>query len=642
MPDGKPYPYKTQSPVPVGTSPAFGSTQQGGLASTARDWRAGMVDYSRTPEGEELMDKIGEEAVPFLGGAINSLFFGIPEAVWIRMGPEDRAQQVMAWREAHPGTQAGEIAGIALSMLVPGGAGLKAASAGAKAVGATKTGVALAQAAEVAAGAGKGIKAAVKSAALQGLEQAVPRALALGLRGEGAGGIGMDAGANLAAGIAMGVGGAGLGKAIGAVSDGVKAAKAIKAAKKAVDAAEDLPPLVAKALKAGDLADTALKPKVGAKAEKDLGYDPVALGQRYPSVEPPVPAIDKRTGKSFMAKSPSKEAEALNMARTKAQKEIDAGNYQPYFDVGKREFVDSKDYPLKGNTLIDTLPAKEATLEEKKKLFDTPENRANIQAAYDKAKNDPNAAHWYAMKQLEKEFIDELGPELGRKMFKRRFADAMAATTGGVDPQGNLLLAAYMNHLDATGKPFPSASHELPSPIGGGKYGVMPNIEQYKKLVASGAGIEAGSNPKRFDFSANFQGHRGPATIDEQGMDLMAPIPVKKKDGSVVLEKRTAPNAGEYGVIEQVWADVAKANGLDPSNLQDVAWAGAKGIKGKPMIQVINEALARTAKVTGLSQKEVLRNFIRAQGPLYGIAATAIPSVIAAKYAERAGLQEAD
>ena len=82
-----------------------------------------------------------------------------------------------------------------------------------------------------------------------------------------------------------------------------------------------------------------------------------------------------------------------------------------------------------------------------------------------------------------------------------------------------------------------------------------------------------------------------------------------------------APPGDSYGVFEGVVHDLAKQVGVPAANFQDVTWAGLKGSKGKPMIQHVNEAIERTARVTGKKPEEVVRDsLVRRTHPLYGIA----------------------
>lgn len=360
----------------------------------------------------------------------------------------------------------------------------------------------------------------------------------------------------------------------------------------------------------GGVAKAANKGRKG-KATVDAlrGYDPAKIARDYPDRAPPVTKIDPKTGKEFPGKDLSEEAKAVQKARKAAQKEIDAGNYDPVFPIQDRFYVDSANYPLVGDTLTDAMPKKQVTIDKYRERFDTPEIRQRLQAAFLRGNADPNAQRWYAMGQLEKAYVDELG-DAGRKAFKTDFADAMAATTGGADPTDNLMMAHYGNVLRARGEPIPQNAYDMPFPIGGRYAG--GNMRMYDKVINQGRDFVASETPKRFNFSANFQGHKNRATIDEQM--------------SGGFEKGLAvPPGDSYGVMESVVADIARQNKVPSAEAQDVMWAGLKGTAGKPMIQHVNEALERTARITGMSPQEVLRkNLIRKMGPLYGVGAAGV------------------
>ena len=187
----------------------------------------------------------------------------------------------------------------------------------------------------------------------------------------------------------------------------------------------------------------------------------------------------------------------------------------------------------------------------------------------------------------------------------------MAATTGGADPGSNLRLAAYMNYLREGNRPIPFvteglAGPHIPYPIGAGKYGAKGNVEMYDRVINQGQGLTASGQPKRFNFSANFLGDMNRATIDEQMMTAFG--------GS------SAPPGDSYGVLEKILGDQAKKRGVKPANFQDQSWAGIKGIDGKPMIQFVNEAIERTARVTGKSPVDVVRDsLVTAKSPLYSL-----------------------
>ena len=347
----------------------------------------------------------------------------------------------------------------------------------------------------------------------------------------------------------------------------------------------------------------------------DVGYDRAKIAANYPDVAPPVLAKDPKTGKEFLQKQKSPEAEAVERVRRAAQKDIDKGNYTPFFDVNQRFYADASQYPLRGRTLTDALPKKQATIDKYTQQFDTPEIRQRLLAAYDRGAADPMTKDWYAMGQLEAQFIKEFGEKKGREMFKERFADAMSATTGGADPTSNLLMASYGNFLRQRGVPQPTAAYDFPYPIGG-RF-ASGNMAMYDRVINQGAGLDASKTPKRFDFSGNFLGHRNMATMDEQMMSGFDP-------------KFLAPPGDSYGVVEGVVHRLAAERGVQPANFQDVTWAGLKGTKGKPMIQHVNEAIERTARVTGKKPEDVVRDsLVRGTHPLYGIGALGLGTAAA-------------
>ena len=338
-----------------------------------------------------------------------------------------------------------------------------------------------------------------------------------------------------------------------------------------------------------------------------LKYDRYKMSQVYPDVIPPVLAKDPKTGKEFLQKANSPEALEVQKARKAAQKEIDKGNYEPHFDVNQRYYADPTNYPTAGYTQTDVVPKKAETIAKYTELANNPESLARLRGAFEKGKDRPAAKDWYAMGQLEEAFIKELGVEEGRKQFKNRFADAMAATTGGADPNSNLMMAAFTNYQKSLGKEIPTKAADLPFPIGG-RF-VSGNMDQAKKLAEMGE-IPV-TNPKRHNFSANFLGHRDVSTIDEQMSQLWDP-------------KMMSPPPNAYGIYQKALADEAAKAGVNPSNFQDVAWAGAKDYPGKPMMQEINEMLARTSKITGEPQEKVLKGFIHGNKPMYGLGALGV------------------
>ena len=376
-----------------------------------------------------------------------------------------------------------------------------------------------------------------------------------------------------------------------------------------VDALSAKKPAPKKSLAAKPAAPAIVKKVSGAnkRAPSKPAYDREKIARQYPDTAKPSLAIDKKSGKEFLQKELSPEAEALGAARREAQRDIERGEFTPFFDPTTRFYADPAPYALQGNTLTDVLPKRADTIAKYEGLARDPEAMDRLRGAYERGAEVPNAKDWYAMGQLEDAFMQEYGPEVGRQMFKERFADSMAATTGGADPTSNLLMATYGNKLREGGLDLPAASYDLPFPIGG-RYAAN-NMAMFDKVINKGSGLTT-ANPKRFNFSANFLGDTGRATIDEQMSGLFQP--------GLML-----PAGDSYGIYEKALGDLAAKYKLNPANFQDVAWAGGKLAKTpkfepKPMIQIVNEAIERTARVTGQDPEEVVyEGMVKAKRPMY-------------------------
>lgn len=397
-------------------------------------------------------------------------------------------------------------------------------------------------------------------------------------------------------------------------------------------------------LKTGGRAKDALEAEAKLRAMPELA-------KRYQQTYHPVEAFGpkKKPGQQYYAaKAHSPEAEQVKVLRDAARKEYETGadTYQPFFDVSKRFDVDEANYPRDaGNTLTDALPKTAKTIQQWKDRYDTPSVRRRLIEAYIRGSGDEGAKNWYAMGQLEKEFVKELGPEAGRKAFRERFADSMAATTGGASPDDNLLMAAYSNYVKGD---FPKnrdgsiQSFDVPFPVGG-RY-AAGNLKMADKVMSGGL-LTADNQPKRYNFSGNFMGRKGNQTLDEQMMTIFEdPAEQRFKDAYAAYAKdkkkplsfddwfvsnekgarEKAPPGDSYGVLEAIANDVAREMGVNPMNFQDVAWRGAKGGKGHPMIEEVNRMLHRTSRVTGLPQDKVLKGFIRGNMPMYGMGAGAV------------------
>ncbi|HXI67401.1 MAG TPA: hypothetical protein VNH41_05645 [Steroidobacteraceae bacterium] len=342
--------------------------------------------------------------------------------------------------------------------------------------------------------------------------------------------------------------------------------------------------------------------------------------REYPPVPEPVWKIDKKKinpetgekGKPYQSRGDSPDTDDFMEKRDAIQKDIDAGNYDPYFKVENR--YDAAPNAPEGNTLTANLAKTQKKRDEHVALVQTQDARDRLNAAYDAGVQSGGHDRWYLMGQLQDEYIDELGEEAGKAAFKRDFADGMASTTAGQSPTPNLLMAHYGNLLSHRGLPVPP-SYEVPYPVSGQYMG--NNLAGHSRMRARG-GMSAVDNPKGYDFSRNLSGDPNPSTIDAQMSDIINP-------------GKEAPPDLQYGVYEDLLRQEAAKRGLLPRDFQDVAWGGKKWMdtngkyQGMPMIQHVNEAIERTSKLTGLSPREVVRqNLIRKKGPIFGLGGAAV------------------
>jgi hypothetical protein len=361
-------------------------------------------------------------------------------------------------------------------------------------------------------------------------------------------------------------------------------------------------------------------PKKVAKLRQGRTFPEYA--EQYPPVGPPTPTLDwnksppggKMGPFMFQKKTPLPEVKPFLREREKIMQDMakNPEGWTPYFDPAKRFDVDPSNYahPLDTGTVV---PKKQATIDEHMKKIGSPEARARLRQAYAKGLTMKDTERWYALGQLEEAFIKELGPVEGRKQFSDRIAAGMATVTAGNDPGPNYLLSHYLNYLRHWDKPYPTEPYNLPYPVGGGKYGVMPNVRQHQKIMDAGgfSGLDL-TNPKRYDFAHSFTGDLSRPVMDEQMVGRMVP-------------GVSAPGQ-DYGLFAGVTTDEAKKAGVtEPGRYQDVAWAGLKNLKtpqyteGKPFIQEVNEAIERTHRLTGMPREEIVRRgVIRNEIPLYG------------------------
>lgn len=397
------------------------------------------------------------------------------------------------------------------------------------------------------------------------------------------------------------------------------------------------PEVLAARPKMGDIADQTKLPlqyerpptptRVLTEAERDAPF-PNAPFPQYAREYPPsgFPVETLRNPKkpelgTYPAKELSPEGKAFAAARLKIRRDVEQGDYPRYYDPAQRFYVPERpEYAPNVVTATDPSlrPVKQATIDSQLEKLGAPETRQKLQDAYAKGLDLGNAEHWYAMGQLERDYVHQLGPKEGPKAFRDRLTAGMATTTSGQAPTENLLMGHYLNYLEQTGRPMPRASWDTP-PAVGGQY-TMGGVENYQKMRQGGGYQAIGADqPKMHDFGQNIMGNLNPATLDKQMSVGMTTTPHFKK-------ALTEPQW--YGLQEQVLGEEAAKLGLKPGNLQDVAWAGFKGEPGMPLIEHYNQAIERKHRLTGMPRRQIAEGFIRGTIPMYGVAgAIALPAL---------------
>jgi hypothetical protein len=334
--------------------------------------------------------------------------------------------------------------------------------------------------------------------------------------------------------------------------------------------------------------------------------------KEYPAVGPPVWKPKEEPsfpGEMYEAKQLTPEAAKFDKARSKIMRDMEKKGFQPYFDPEKRGLVDYTKYPNPNTDTSTIRPTREDTVKKYTDAIDAPETRARLEAAIARGEELGGANNWYFMNQLEHEYIKELGPKAGRAAFLDEFAVPMAATTSGQRPGPNLMTAHYLEYLRKNNMEFPTAAHQMPAPIGGRRAAV--NIRDYLAMREKGGYAGLGEDqPKMHDFSRSLIGDLRNPVVDEQ----MAGGMLKGQKSELISGARNTA----YGQLQDPIRAAAAERGLLPGAVQDVAWAGFKGEPGKPMIQIVNEAIERTHRLTGMPRSEIVRRaLVRKEIPLY-------------------------
>ena len=300
------------------------------------------------------------------------------------------------------------------------------------------------------------------------------------------------------------------------------------------------------AISSGDYQDAAVGFVPGARPVKSALKVPVAkfpqYAEVYPPVGPPKRVVDRRTGKEYPAKELTPEAQPFRTERRRIMMDMEKNGYQPYFDPAKREYVDPSHYPPRINTL-GIVPKRQSTIDKDRAVIGSEEVRQGLRDARARGGSLPNARDWYALKQVEEEFIKEFGEIEGPKQFANKIAASLSAVTGGADPTTSFVMSQYGNYLRHHNMPVPDAAHQYPYPVGG-RFGAN-NMKIHQKIFDAGGleGLDA-RYPKRHDNAQSILGNRNVSVIDEQVTSHMTPGRRAPPPGNVWTLRRSYSGGG--------------------------------------------------------------------------------------------------
>lgn len=333
--------------------------------------------------------------------------------------------------------------------------------------------------------------------------------------------------------------------------------------------------------------------------------------ERYPAPGPAIRKVDPDTGKEYLAKLLTPEAEEFRRYRALVDSDMKRNGFVPHFDPSKRFHVDPSYYRPEFSTL-DIIPKNQATIDRYNRIIGSDEVREQLQQAFVRGLAIPNARDVTALGQLERELIENLGLVAGRRAF-RDLATSIAVTSAGANAQSNLLMALYGNFARHN-LPLVHAAHELPFPAG--SRFAMPNLRRLHAIHDAGR-WDAFRAPKTHNYAQNLMGNRNVSTIDD-------------KITAVMLPGHTAPPRGTYGLLERVLGDEASRVGWLPADYTDLVRAGimsAKGAKHSPLQPVIsdfNDVIERIHRITGRPRDDISSALGKGTIPAFGVGGMAV------------------
>lgn len=216
---------------------------------------------------------------------------------------------------------------------------------------------------------------------------------------------------------------------------------------------------------------------------------------------------------------------------------------------------------------------------------------------------------WYNTNPMRDQFVSRLGEDVGGQRFNS-FIDKFAATSPRSTVAANTRRASLFDVMDQQGLPFGGLENsDLPK--GYGHLAHKTQDHSLRELQERGS-FAALNRPKTSSFAENLKGNQTPMTIDTHNMAAVMGDPSFKK----------SPSNTQYKYLEEFQAEIADKLGMTPAQYQASVWMGAgTGVAdARPVVEVFDDVIARTALRDSKTKKQVMDDFIAGKSPLYSLA----------------------
>jgi len=238
----------------------------------------------------------------------------------------------------------------------------------------------------------------------------------------------------------------------------------------------------------------------------------------------------------------------------------------------------------------------------------TPQTAARLREAALKGE-DVGGREWYNTTPMRDQFVSRLGEDAGAQRFNS-FIDKFAATSPRSTVAANTRRASLFDVMDQQGLPFGGLENsDLPK--GYGHLAHKTQDHSLRELQDRGS-FAALNRPKTSSFAENLKGNQTPMTIDTHNMAAVMGDPTFKK----------SPSNTQYKYLEEFQAEIADKLGMTPAQYQASVWMGAgTGVAdARPVVEVFDDVIARTALRDEKTKKQVMDDFIAGKSPLFSMA----------------------